>query len=259
MIAGSIPREIVMEPAAQPPEHPVRPKRAPAPKGQCAITGRERSRRELVMLSTLRPNLVDRIHRDYPDLPGEALVSRSEVERFRTLYVEEILKHERGDLSTLDKQVAESLAKHETLAEDVQEEYEEKRSLGDRLADKLASFGGSWSFLIAFAVVLVVWMGLNVVLSHYDRAFDEYPFILLNLVLSCLAAIQAPVIMMSQRRVEAKDRLRSQNDYRVNLKAELEIRLVHEKIDHLIQAQWHRLAEIQELQLEIMQEGRTRR
>jgi uncharacterized membrane protein len=248
-----------MEPDAQPPEHPARAKRPPAPKAQCAITGRERTRRELVMVSTLRPNLLERIHRDYPDLPGEALISRSEVERYRTLYVEEILKHERGDLSALDKQVADSLAKHETLAEDVQEEYEEKRSLGDRLADNLASFGGSWSFLISFGFVLVVWMATNVVLGVYGRAFDEYPFILLNLVLSCLAAIQAPVIMMSQRRQEAKDRLRSQNDYRVNLKAELEIRLVHEKIDHLIQAQWHRLAEIQELQLEIMQEGRRPR
>jgi uncharacterized membrane protein len=246
-----------MENAAQPPEHPVRAKRPPPPKGQCAITGRERARRELVMVSTLRPNLLERIHRDYPDLPGEALISRTEVERYRTLYVEEILKHERGDLSALDKQVADSLAKHETLAEDVQEEYEEKRSLGDRLSDNLASFGGSWAFLISFGAVLIVWMGINVALGE-NRAFDVYPFILLNLVLSCLAAIQAPVIMMSQRRQEAKDRLRSQNDYRVNLKAELEIRLVHEKIDHLIQAQWHRLAEIQELQLEIMQERRSR-
>src|SRR5262249_25994956 len=112
---ATVSREVPMENAAQPPEQPARAKRPPAPKGQCAITGRERSRRELVMLSTLRPNLVERIHRDYPDLPGEALVSRTEVERYRTLYVEEILKHERGDLSALDKQVAESLAKHETL------------------------------------------------------------------------------------------------------------------------------------------------
>jgi len=240
---------------SEPQEAPARQKRAPAAKGLCAITGRERSRRELVRLSALRPNLVERIHVDYPSLNEDALVSRTEVERYRTLYVEEMLKTERGDLSALDKQVAESLAKHETLAEDIQEEYEEKRSIGARLSDHLASFGGSWAFLISFAVVLVAWMALNIALGE-AHAFDTYPFILLNLVLSCLAAIQAPIIMMSQRRQESKDRLRSQNDYRVNLKAELEIRLVHEKIDHLISTQWHRLAEIQALQLEIMQERR---
>src|SRR5436190_21212739 len=106
-----------MENTEQPQETPARPKRAPAPKGLCAITGRERSRRELVQLSALRPNLVERIHVDYPSLHEDALVSRSEVERYRTLYVEEMLKTERGDLSALDKQVAESLAKPETLAE----------------------------------------------------------------------------------------------------------------------------------------------
>jgi hypothetical protein len=157
------------------------------------------ARRELVRLSALRPDLVERIHVDHPGLHEDALVGRAEVERYRTLYVEEMLKTERGDLSALDKQVAESLAKHETLAEDIQEEYEEKRTIGERLSDRLASFGGSWAFLISFAVVLAVWIALNVALGE-ARAFDVYPFILLNLILSCLAAIQAPIIMMSQRR-----------------------------------------------------------
>ena len=103
-----------------------------------------------------------------------------------------------------------------------------------------------------------VWMVINIIEGDL-RAFDPYPFILLNLLLSCLAAIQAPVIMMSQKRQEAKDRLRSENDYRVNLKAELEIRHLHEKMDYLIQRQWQRLTEIQQLQLEIMQEKRLRR
>ena len=89
--------------------------------------------------------------------------------------------------------------------------------------------------------------------------FDPYPFILLNLVLSCLAAIQAPIIMMSQKRQEAKDRLRSENDYRVNLKAEFEIRHLHEKLDHLINRQWERLAEIQQIQLEIMEDISARK
>ena len=104
----------------------------------------------------------------------------------------------------------------------------------------MASFGGSWRFLILFAAFMVAWMGLNTWLLA-SRAFDPYPYILLNLVLSCLAAVQAPVIMMSQNRQEARDRLRAKNDYLVNLKAELEIRLLHEKLDHLLRHQWERL------------------
>jgi uncharacterized membrane protein len=109
-----------------------------------------------------------------------------------------------------------------------------------------------------FFVVLVGWMAFNVVMAGKDQ-FDPYPFILLNLVLSCLAAVQAPIIMMSQKRQEAKDRLRSENDYRVNLKAELEIRHLHEKVDHILTRQWERLAEIQQIQLEIMQDAATRK
>jgi uncharacterized membrane protein len=117
----------------------------------------------------------------------------------------------------------------------------------------VADFGGSWNFIGLFALVLVVWMAFNVWVAS-RAVFDPYPFILLNLVLSCVAALQAPIIMMSQKRQEAKDRLRAENDYRVNLKAELEIRNLHEKVDHLITRQWERLAEIQQIQLEIMQD-----
>ena len=109
-------------------------------------------------------------------------------------------------------------------------------------------------FIISFLVMLGVWMAYNA--ARGSDTFDPYPFILLNLVLSCLAALQAPIIMMSQKRQEAKDRARSLNDYQVNLKAELEIRHLHEKLDHLISKQWQRLAEIQQLQLEIMQDRR---
>jgi uncharacterized membrane protein len=125
------------------------------------------------------------------------------------------------------------------------------------MSDRLASFGGSWTFISLFGVVLLVWMGFNIVVVGVSK-FDPYPFILLNLVLSCLAAIQAPIIMMSQKRQEAKDRLRSENDYRVNLKAELEIRHLHEKMDHLLTRQWERLAEIQQIQLDAMQEAKPR-
>ena len=122
------------------------------------------------------------------------------------------------------------------------------------MSDQLAKFGGSWTFLTVFALFLAIWMLINS--RRGAEPFDPYPFILLNLILSTIAAIQAPIIMMSQHRQEAKDRLRSLNDYRVNLKAELEIRHLHEKIDHLINNQWQRLAEIQQLQFETMEEKR---
>ncbi len=224
----------------------------------CAISGKRRPKRDLIALDALRPNLADRIRRDHPHLEPDSQISRQELARYRSLYVAELLQAEHGELSELDREVAESLARHETLAENPEEEYDDRRTLGERLSDGIASFGGSWAFLISFAVFLGVWMIINIIEGD-PKAFDPYPFILLNLLLSCLAAIQAPVIMMSQKRQEAKDRLRSENDYRVNLKAELEIRHLHEKMDYLIQRQWQRLTEIQQLQLEIMQEKRLRR
>jgi uncharacterized membrane protein len=218
----------------------------------CAITGKELSRNGAAHLDAVRPSLVERMRKDHPDLKDDAFVSRAELDRYRSLYVTELLRAESGDLSEIENQVAQSLATHETLAENVEEEFSADRSLGERLSDALASFGGSWSFLIVFAAFLAVWMLYNS--YRAGASFDPYPYILLNLILSTIAAIQAPIIMMSQKRQETKDRLRSLNDYRVNLKAELEIRHLHEKIDHLLNKQWQRLAEIQELQLEKMQE-----
>ncbi len=226
-------------------------------RGVCAISGVETSRKNLVPLSALRPALHQHIHADYPDLVDDALISLKELAKYRTRYVAELLREEHGEYSDFDRQVAESIAAQDTIAENVDEDYEERRTLGERLSDALAEFGGSWAFLISFVVVVILWMAVNVALGD-ARAFDAFPFILLNLVLSCLAAIQAPIIMMSQRRQDTKDRLRSNNDYRVNLKAELEIRHLHEKMDHLVTRQWQRLAEIQEIQLEMMQELRTR-
>ena len=185
------------------------------------------------------------------------MISRTELARYRMIYVEELLQQEHGEFTELDRQVAESISNQDTIAENTEEEFEEHRTLGEVLSDHLASFGGSWAFLISFFTVLVIWMGFNLFQGE-TSAFDPYPFILLNLVLSCIAAIQAPIIMMSQKRQEAKDRLRAFNDYRVNLKAELEIRHLHEKMDYLISKQWQRLAEIQQMQLEIMQERRIK-
>jgi uncharacterized membrane protein len=217
----------------------------------CAICGKEA--RVPVRFGTVRPAIAALVTADHPSLTPDDLVCARHLSDYRTRYVESLLEHERGEISELDRQVVESLAREETVSRDVDKAWEKHRTAGEVVADAVADFGGSWSFIGIFFAVLAVWMGYNVWAATRD-VFDPYPFILLNLVLSCLAAIQAPIIMMSQNRQEDKDRLRSQNDYRVNLKAELEIRYLHEKIDHLINRQWERLAEIQQIQLEIMQD-----
>ncbi|WP_201864431.1 DUF1003 domain-containing protein [Microvirga soli] len=222
--------------------------------GTCPVTGKTYPMREFVVIDQLRPALADRIRQDHPELSAHGRVSQAAVDQYRLLYVEELLRQERGELSRLDKEVARSLAEGSMVTANVEESFDEKRTLGERLSDGLATFGGSWPFLITFGLGLAAWILTNAMRG--SQAFDPYPYILLNLVLSCIAAVQAPIIMMSQRRQEAKDRLRSFNDYQVNLKAELEIRHLHEKLDHLITRQWERLAEIQELQIELLQERR---
>ncbi|MBN1361088.1 MAG: DUF1003 domain-containing protein [Sedimentisphaerales bacterium] len=164
-----------------------------------------------------------------------------------------MLESGKGELTTLEHDVLRSLREHELLSTNVDAESEQAWTFGQRLADRIATFGGSWSFLIVFGILLSLWILMNSLVLLW-RPVDPYPFILLNLVLSCLAAIQAPIIMMSQNRQEAKDRLRAEHDYQVNLKAELEIRQLHEKIDHLLSHQWERLVEIQEVQLELLSE-----
>jgi len=235
-----------------------RPKRVRPVRFPCVICGRERPARDVTQLDVVRPSLFDRIKADNPDLPAEGYICSDDLDRFRSRYVSELLGEERGELTKLEQEVVQSLADHETLAENIEAEFEVHRTFGERLSDHLASFGGSWTFILTFFFILIAWMAFNIFIIEQER-FDPYPFILLNLVLSCLAAIQAPIIMMSQKRQEAKDRLRSENDYRVNLKAELEIRHLHEKIDHILTRQWERLAEIQQIQLELMQDPAIRK
>ena len=162
-----------------------------------------------------------------------------------------LLKQQNAEFSEMEKQVIESIAKNELLSKDLEEELSKDLTPGQRIADRIAGFGGSWTFILFFFFFLLLWMAVNVFVI-VRKPFDPYPFILLNLMLSCLAAIQAPVIMMSQNRKEEKDRKRSQNDYKVNLKAELEIKLLHEKIDHMIIHQNQRLLEIQQLQTDYL-------
>ncbi len=219
----------------------------------CVICRRTYPTSHLRAWVSVRPGVSDLIGEVAPDWGDGHYICREDLSRFRIQYVENLLEQERGELSALDRQVIESMETGQLVTRGPDDLVAEAVTLGDRSADKVAQFGGSWAFIIFFAAVLMAWIALNVV-GLFARPFDPYPFILLNLVLSTLAAIQAPVIMMSQRRQEMKDRLRAENDYRVNLKAELEIRQLHEKIDHQMAHQWEKLAELQKIQIELLEE-----
>ncbi len=219
----------------------------------CNVCGKTKARSMMMPAVLVRNAVAEQIQAAYPDWKPEGYICLDDLNQFRMKYIQNLLESEKGELTTLDHEVLESLQRHETLSSNVEAAFEKDLTLGEKMADGLASFGGSWTFLIIFAAILLIWIALNSFLL-LKRPFDPYPFILLNLVLSCLAAIQAPVIMMSQNRQEAKDRLRSQHDYQVNLKAELEIRQLHDKIDHLLSHQWERLVEIQQIQIDLLSE-----
>ena len=219
----------------------------------CQICGRAFMPQNGAIGDNVRPSLAEFIKSQRPNWDPQQFICFADLGIFRKDYVKRALEDEIGELTSLDQEVIESLQQHEVLTENIEKQFERKLTFGEHLSDKIAEFGGSWKFIITFGGVIVVWVVLNAVLL-LDRGFDPYPFILLNLILSCLAALQAPVIMMSQNRAEARDRLRAENDYKVNLKAELEIRHLHEKIDHLLRKQYNRLFEIQQIQIELLEE-----
>src|SRR5881227_1081455 len=220
---------------------------------QCVICGETKSVRNGTIGEVVRPSLSEFIRKKAPQWDGKSFICFDDLGKFRRDYVKEVLQDEIGELSALDQEVIESLQEHEILSSDISKQFEKKLTFGERLSDHIASFVGSWRFISLFGAVLFGWIILNAIFL-LNRGFDPYPFILLNLILSCLAAIQAPIIMMSQNRAEARDRLRAENDYKVNLKAELEIRHLHEKIDHLLRKQYNRLFEIQQIQIEQLEE-----
>ena len=156
-------------------------------------------------------------------------------------------------LTEREKGVIRHFSERKKISRNVNKEFSSERTFGEKLADRVASFGGSWTFILLFLGLLLLWVALNsFVLSRHDEQFDPYPYILLNLFLSMLAALQAPVIMMSQNRQAAKDRLDAAHDYEVNLKAELEIMGLHEKLDALKENQWQELILMQQKQIELL-------
>jgi len=219
----------------------------------CFICGKSFPPGDTSPLALVRPQVLREISTDFPDPDPEQFICKKDLSTYRARYVQSLLVREKGELGSLEENVIESMRQQDIMSTGAPIDFEGKLSFGQRLADKIATFGGSWTFLISFFLFLLVWIGINSVIL-LTKPFDPFPFILLNLILSCIAAIQAPVIMMSQNRQEAKDRIRAEHDYQINLKAELEIRHLHEKMDHLLMQQWERLVEIQQLQIELIEE-----
>ena len=207
---------------------------------------------EKVAAKTIQSPILKVIQSDHPGFKHSDACSLTELNIYRQKYIADYLAREVGELSTLESTVLDALRNKNLITEKLGDE-EQPLTIGQKMADRIATFGGSWKFIGSFAAFLVIWIGINIFWLQ-NRAFDPYPFILLNLLLSCLASLQAPFIMMSQNRQEAKDRERAKKDYMINLKSELEIRVLHEKIDHLMIHQQHQLIEIQKVQIEMMQD-----
>lgn len=217
----------------------------------CTVCGQQFLLRDMLPDVLVQDTISKLIQRDHPEWSTDSHICRADLSQYSAEYVKSLLESERGELSSMETRVLESLRQHELLSLDIDIESESSWTLGERLADKMADFAGSWIFLISFGVFMAIWIITNSLVLFW-RPLDPFPFILLNLVLSCLAAIQAPIIMMSQNRQETRDRLRGQHDYQINLKAELEIRHLNEKLDHMLSHQWERLVQIQQVQMQML-------
>lgn len=204
----------------------------------------------------IRHEIEDLIRKDHPAWKDNSRICKTDFNTYRIKYIVNIIAEEKGSIEVLEDAVINSIRENDIITVNTIATNEPLK-MGDRISDKVASFGGSWKFIISFSIIILVWISVNGMVLLL-KPFDPFPFILLNLILSCVAAMQAPIIMMSQNRQEKKDRNRSENDYKINLKSEIEIRTLHEKVDHLLLDQWSKMMKIQEVQLEILEEIRTR-
>ena len=218
----------------------------------CSLCGTSVDARTMVGSQKLEPAIVSLIKRDRPEWPGTRGICQDCREQYRAKKFLGYLEDEFDKISDMEKSLVTRLAHRGRVSRLVNQEFEAQMTVGERVADQVAQFGGSWTFIMIFGGILVVWMGINSFVL-LRRPFDPYPYILLNLVLSTLAALQAPVIMMSQNRQAEKDRMQAKQDYEINLMAESEIRDLHDKLDSLRFKQWHELWHLQQRQLELLE------
>jgi len=226
-------------------------------KAQCDVCGKIFPAEQLITGHGIRHEIEDLIRNEHPDWTDSCKICKTDFSTYRVKYISGIVDEEQGSIAVLEKAVIDSIKENDIISFKTNIS-DEPLKFGERISDKVAAFGGSWKFIIIFSLILVIWIILNSLVLLF-RPFDPYPFILLNLLLSCVAAMQAPIIMMSQNRQEKKDRLRSENDYKINLKSEIEIRTLHEKVDHLLLDQWSKMMRIQEIQIEILEEIRDKK
>ena len=222
------------------------------PKVTCSLCGTQVEGRMLASPQKLENRILDLIKKDRPEWEAKRGICPNCLEQYRAKKFVDYLEAEYQKLSEIEQAVVSKITRRGRVSRVVNQEFDAGMSFGERVADKVAQFGGSWRFIALFGAVLVVWMAINTWVL-VNRPFDPYPFILLNLVLSTLAALQAPVIMMSQNRQAAKDRVHAQQDYEINLMAEIEIRDLHDKLDSLRFKQWHELWHIQKRQIELLE------
>ena len=188
-----------------------------------------------------------------PDLTEESQIAFPDLLNYRLDYIKQLISTDSGKMEKLNETIVQSIKENTTITDKLKPTSTKKLTLGQKTADGIAKFGGSWPFIFIFIIVLAVWIIVNSTMIFF-KPFDPYPYILLNLALSCLAAIQAPIIMMSQNRQEQRDRAEANNDYQINLKSEIEVNLLHEKMDYLIDSQWQHLVQMQNMQIELLGE-----
>ncbi|MFA6236168.1 MAG: DUF1003 domain-containing protein [Bacteriovorax sp.] len=218
----------------------------------CCVCKNRFSPAQTVPVATVRDSLLNFILRKNPDLNVELdFICLNDLNKVRKEYFQQLIKEEKGDLTEVEIAVVDALQEHEVVSKHIDHLEIPDITFGELLSDRIARFGGSWTFIMLFATSIAIWVVWN---SSTEVRFDPYPYILLNLFLSCLASLQAPIIMMSQNRQQVHDRLNQEQDYKVNLKSEVEIRVLNEKIDKLISHQWQRLLEIQEMQMDFMEQ-----
>lgn len=221
---------------------------------KCEVCSKSFNEDEMFPIALLRDSMIKTLRNTCPNLSTDGYLCSNDLRDIRNKRIEELIIEDKGELSKLETEVLKSFEEHEILSENLNKKFEQNLTVGEKMADKIAKFGGSWKFISIFLFIILIWMAINTLFHLYEDPFDPYPFILLNLFLSCLAAIQAPIIMMSQNRQAAKDRLQSDYEYTTNLKAELEIRQLHAKLDQFMKKHWSRLLEMQQMQLDLAEE-----
>ena len=219
----------------------------------CQICGEHKRKNDLVPAALIRASIVEIIVKEHPVWLPEGYICCADLNRFRMGYIRNVMEKEKDEYSSLEKTVGYGGKEEDHLPKNINVELEKELTFGEHLADKIAGFAGSWTFIAVFAGIIFLWVALNTYIL-LSRPFDPYPYILLNLVLSVLTAVQAPVIIMSQNRQEMRDRLHDERDYQVSIHTELEIHRLHRKIDHLLTSQGQRLLEIQNIQVELLEE-----